>query len=186
MFKEKESNLSDLDLADTDSDREITKDIERYMSTRSVNIKTSETSLSLLWRLFQLCLLQFLSPEKELKVLQFIEQFQQTSLYNSLKFCAKCITVLVTWLFRLITICCNKFGYFSSCGQKIFRISARRLLWWMTLAKFGDLTLFAFIILCTPLLFSIAILGFIIALCCCLKDLLKRLKNFIKKLYNLM
>lgn len=175
MFRERNSlvSLEHFSLVETDSESEMKKDMELYKEPNAAKA-SKETQL---WLFMQHCLLYFLKPETVMKITQYVDNFLKSKFYNRLQLFGKYYKIALLWTIRVLIVLCSKLEIITVVLWKLrtfLRNIIRRLLWWLTLAKCGDLTLFSVVLLCTPVLFLIAAMGFFISFYSYLKDYIQR------------
>lgn len=182
MFKDKRLELDRLSLVDTESDTELQNDTSR--SIPKLEEKGNNNRTVLATRLLQFALI-YVKPEWSEQIKNALEKFQYTDVYKNLEKIINFITVLWTYIFYIAKYLCNQLlclGHILWKRRMIFRNLARRLLWWLTLAKCDDLSLFLLILICLPILFILSLFGLIIAICGKLKDVLHQSGYFMKKI----
>ncbi|XP_004519149.1 uncharacterized protein LOC101453551 [Ceratitis capitata] len=162
------SSQQRLELVETDSDTEYKRELQSYQEPP----RSSQTE-SQLKRLLVHYGDRLLSLKRRKQVTAYTSRICKSSYYQRTceLLCRSCTWTL--WLLRLIFFTLLRFtnstyGCWRSCI--ICRNSARRLLWWMTLAKCGDVKLFVMILLGTPIVFLIAIVGLLLAIYCALRE----------------
>uniref|UniRef100_A0A1I8PGQ5 Uncharacterized protein n=1 Tax=Stomoxys calcitrans TaxID=35570 RepID=A0A1I8PGQ5_STOCA len=163
-----------------DSDHSIDDDTKTDDHNSNINAnespriedKSAATLLqeSQFWNLMAAYLLRFLPPQMMENFTKFIIFFYESARKG---FLCNLIRFIVVCTFRLLSIIGAKMQ--NGVSLWIFRIhnACRRLLWLMALAKYGDLLLFLLILLCSPLVFLLAAVGFILSLYALLKVLLQ-------------
>uniref|UniRef100_A0A1I8P4F7 Uncharacterized protein n=1 Tax=Stomoxys calcitrans TaxID=35570 RepID=A0A1I8P4F7_STOCA len=134
--------------------------------------KSARTLLqeSQFWNLMTAYMPRFLPPQMMEKCTQFT--VYGSPLHGFLYKICNLIRIIVVWIFHFLAGIGAKIGGVSLW---IFRIhyACRRLLWSMTLTKYEDSLLFLLFLLCSPLVFSLAAVGFVLSLYASLKELLE-------------
>lgn len=177
MFKEKVPlELHHLNLID-DSDNESLSN----NALPSNRVKSARTALeeNQIWQFLKSYMVHFLSPEVVTKLNLFGEKIYDISRNDCLRKFLTHFYKIFLWLYHVLMIISSKIGCVSLWKVR-FRNVTRRLLWCMTLAKCEELSLFAFVLFCTPWLFIVAALGFILSLYSTVKLGLQKLVVFIK------
>ncbi|XP_013107217.2 uncharacterized protein LOC106086941 [Stomoxys calcitrans] len=169
------SNMGDSDNS-IDDDTKIDDHNANINANESPRLedKSAATLLqeSQFWNLMAAYLLRFLPPQMMENFTKFIIFFYESARKGFLYKIWNLIRFIVVCTFRLLSIIGAKMQ--NGVSLWIFRIhnACRRLLWLMTLAKYGDLLLFLLILLCSPLVFLMAAVGFTLSLYALLKELL--------------
>ncbi|XP_023291526.2 uncharacterized protein LOC111675059 [Lucilia cuprina] len=164
MFKEKLYELEHLSLVDTESDTDIPKE---HTERSSFMAKHNNERSTIAWRLLQFSMQQFLKPEIREKLSDKIENFMKSSLYKRLLKWWTFLSLIFTYIFYITLILWKHLSVLSNFFWKkrvVFRNLLRRLLWWLTLAKCNDLSLFILILITSPVLLILSVCGLFIAL----------------------
>ncbi|XP_013111045.2 uncharacterized protein LOC106089665 [Stomoxys calcitrans] len=136
--------------------------------------KSARTLLpeSQFWNLMTAYMPRFLPPQMMEKFTKFTDLVYGSPLNGFLCKICNLIRIIIVWIFHLLAVIGAKIGGVSLW---IFRIhyACRRLLWSMTLTKYEDSLLFLLFLLCSPLVFSLAAVGFVLSLYASLKELLE-------------
>ncbi|XP_067613557.1 uncharacterized protein [Eurosta solidaginis] len=168
------SPLRRLELVETDSDTEYKRELQTYQPQQR-SIATYNTWKSQLARLLLHYCDRVIAPKRRKQVTAFTNRLYKRTHYKRISelFCRAAVWLL--WLLRIALLCLlritnGSFGYWRCCNW--LRNSARRLLWWMTLAKCGDAKLFMMILLGIPLLFIVAFVGLFLSIYSAARDYL--------------
>ncbi|XP_017486999.1 PREDICTED: uncharacterized protein LOC108375387 [Rhagoletis zephyria] len=165
-----------LELVETDSDTEYKRELEAYQPPQ-------RNDRSQLARLVIYYCDRVVPPSRRKLATAYTSRLYNNTYYQRMRemlYGACCWTL---WLLRLVIFSMLRLTNFSyGCWRSciLLRNTARRLLWWMTLAKCGDVKLFFMILLGTPLVFVIAIVGFVLSIYCALRDCLSS-SNFFQR-----
>lgn len=185
MFKDRGFELERLNLVDTESeDNDFEKEVLNLRARMLVKKQNEDT---VLWRLLQFLLINFLKPDMQEKVTERLELIMQSRGYRKFIKCYQCLACVLMYVLHLMLRVLINLAYLGHIMWKrrlIFRNMVRSLLWWMTLAKCTDLALFALILIGVPVVFLLALIGFIIAFCGCIRDVIQRWSTIIKTKLN--
>ncbi|XP_053955681.1 uncharacterized protein LOC128861517 [Anastrepha ludens] len=166
-----------LELVETDSDTEYKRELEAYQP----QVHSSRSQLA---RLLIYYCDRVLTPSRRKQTATFTTRLHNSAYYQCMRgllcrTCAWAIWLLRLMLFSLLQLTNCNYGCWRSCI--LLRNTARRLLWWMTLAKCGDMKLFFIILLGTPLVFAVAIVGFLLSIYCTFRERLSG-SNFLQRM----
>lgn len=172
-----------LELVETDSDTEYRRELEAYQPPQRSSGNRSTGIERQLRRLFIYYGDRVLSPKRRQQATAFTSRIYRSSHYRRIsellyRACAWTLWLLRLMLFTLLRFTNSSYGCWRSCI--LMRNTARRLLWWMTLAKCGDVKLFVMILLGTPLVFVIAVVGLLLSIYCALRECFSN-ANFLRR-----
>ncbi|XP_011182762.2 uncharacterized protein LOC105212469 [Zeugodacus cucurbitae] len=163
-----------LELVETDSDTEYRRELEAYQPPQRTSVNRSSSGIE---RQLRRLLIYYgdrvLSPKRRQQATAFTSRIYKSSLYQRIiellyRACAWMLWLLRLLLFTLLRFTNSSYGCWRSCI--LMRNTARRVLWWMTLAKCGDVKLFMMILLGTPLVFVLAAVGLLLSIYCALRE----------------
>lgn len=174
-----------LELVETDSDTEYRRELEAYQPSQRSNANRSTGIERQLRRLLIYYGDRVLSPKRRQQATAFTSRIYKSSYYQRIsellyRACAWTLWLLQLMLFTLLRFTNSSYGCWRSCI--LMRNTARRLLWWMTLAKCGDVKLFVMILLGTPLVFVIAVVGLLLSIYCALREYFSN-ANFLRRFH---
>uniref|UniRef100_A0A034WNY8 Uncharacterized protein n=1 Tax=Bactrocera dorsalis TaxID=27457 RepID=A0A034WNY8_BACDO len=174
-----------LELVETDSDTEYRRELEAYQPPQRSNAHQSSGIERQLRRLLIYYGDRLLSPKRRQQATAFTSSIYKSSYYQRTsdllyRACAWTLWLLRLMLFTLLRFSNSSYGCWRSCI--LMRNTARRVLWWMTLAKCGDVKLFVMILIGTPLVFVIGVVGLLLSVYCALRECFSN-ANFLRRLH---
>lgn len=188
MFRDRSLELERLSLVDTESDdNEYEKEVIQMRSKMLIQKQNNKEETTIMWRLLQFLLINFLKQDMQEKVNERLELIMRSKGFRNFLKCHQCLACIFKYVLHFAVRVLGKVAYVGHImwqRRLIFRNMVRSLLWWMTLAKCSDLALFAFTLICVPMVFVLALIGFTIALCGCIKNVMQRWSVVIKTKLN--
>lgn len=162
MFKK-----NSFQLLDTDSDVDYNGDCDIHC--RALEYKVTVWEYGRRWTTTRINRME--------KVANVIAKVQRNFFYQKFIFLLNILLYLILLILRLgITVVAiiGNWSYGLWRSKAFLRNISRKFLWWLTLSTCNDITLFVVILVATPILFMISMVGLIISLYCKMKECLAK------------